>query len=98
MNREPGRGQDPMRDQDDELIPDTEPSGRLDPPRRPPPTAVGAGTPNEDKPDRRPAELYDRARLRARSGRTASLPVRFAEMLIGGLRRVIRKSRQKIQR
>jgi hypothetical protein len=36
----------------EEFTPETEPSGSLDPPRRPPPTAVGAMTP-EPEPDPR---------------------------------------------
>lgn len=97
MSREPAAGEDPMRGQNDELTPDTEPKGRLDPPRTPPPTAVGAGTPDEDQPERRPAELYDRVRLQGRA-RRPPLPIRFIGSLIGGLQHVIKRSRQMIRR
>ena len=49
----------------DDFTPETEPSGSLDPPRRNPPTAVGAMTP-EPEPEPRPRHRH-RHRHRARS-------------------------------
>lgn len=81
---------------DDERIPETQSHGDLDPPRRPPPTAVGAGTPEE--PDRRPAELFDRARVRATATARRPLPARALGSLIRGVRRVVKRKLRSVRR
>jgi len=46
---------------DDEFSPETEPSGALQPPRKPPPTAVATATPSP------PPQRHPRSFVRARS-------------------------------
>lgn len=79
-----------MRDRDDDRPPETHSAGRLDPPARPPITAVGGGDPEGEEPQRRPAELYDQARyVRSMRGKPP-LPLRVAGSLFRGVRRAIR--------
>jgi hypothetical protein len=85
-------------ERDDARVPETESAGHLDPPRRPPPTAVGAGTPDEEQPRRRPAELYDLARLRGRAHRRPALPVRLVASLVGGVRGAVGRQLRKARR
>jgi hypothetical protein len=78
-----------MLDDDDDLVPDTEPRGDLDPPRRFPPTAIGAGTPDGEEPRRRPAELDDRVRMAALMRRKPPV-VRLVDSVLRRVRRLVR--------
>jgi hypothetical protein len=66
--------------QKDPQQPTTQASGELDPPRRPPPTAVGAATPVPPGPERR---------RRARSQGPLLRALRALEVAVFGVRRTV---------
>lgn len=76
--------------------PRTESSGSLEPPRRPPPTAIGAATPDGEEPSRRPGELHEVVRRRG-SIAFRALPIRLAGSMVRGVRRMVRRQLQKIR-
>ena len=88
-----------MHDSDEERVLETQPEGRLDPPRRNPPTAVGAATPLPDDDARRPAEPREPAR---RGRRREASALRVAGRLLGAvlseLRRGVRRARRSVRR
>jgi hypothetical protein len=86
-----------MRDRDEEALPETESRGDLDPPRRPPRTAVGAGVPDGEEPARRPAELDDPARTGIRAHRRRALPVRAVAFVLAEMRGVVRRQLARIR-
>ena len=76
----------------DEFTPETEPSGSLDPPRRTPPTAVGAMTP-EPEPRRHAA-----SRQHSTSGSAPSLEEALLRPVADAVRGVMREIERMFER
>ncbi len=74
---------------DEERILETEPKGDLDPPRRPPPTAVGTGTPNPEGAPQHPTLRVSRRRKQPVLIRILSAAVGIVEDAVNSLARAM---------
>lgn len=81
-----------MTDRNEERQPATDAKDSLNPPPRPPVTSVGGGASDGDEPQRRPAELYDRARRAVPKSSGPPLPLRIAANVVKGVVGLARKT------
>ncbi|MEX1181698.1 MAG: hypothetical protein WEF86_00580 [Gemmatimonadota bacterium] len=83
-----------MQNEPEDRVPDTESRGSLEPPRRPPPTAVGAATPDPEPPPRRgtPYMMH-----RSVSVELIRVPLLVIRLLVRGAGSVLRRQLQKIR-